>query len=61
MDKNDKEYLALLKKHLTKAYEELNELKKSVNMKIIEIDQLEELITIMEGKHGNADSNTSCN
>lgn len=29
MDKNDKEYLALLKKHLTKAYKELNDLKVS--------------------------------
>lgn len=48
MNDNDKEYLRLLKKHLEKAYKELEELKKKVDLKILEINQVEELVNTLE-------------
>lgn len=49
-DKNDIEYLRLLKQHLYRAYGELDELKKKVDFKMIEIDQVEELVELLERK-----------
>ena len=50
VDKNDVEYLRLLKQHLQRAYGELSELKKKVDLKMIEIDQVEELVELLERK-----------
>ena len=51
MDKIDKEYYELLNQHLDRAYKELQELRKKTDKKIIEINEIEELIeTIEESK-----------
>ena len=44
MDRNDQEYLVLLRKHLETAKYELNELRRAMDLKMIEIEQVEELI-----------------
>ena len=50
VDKNDVEYLRLLQQHLYRAYKELDELKKKVDLKLLEIDQVEELVELLERK-----------
>lgn len=48
MDKIDKEYYELLKQHLARAYRELKDLRKKVDKKIVEINEIEELIDTIE-------------
>lgn len=48
MDKIDKEYYELLKQHLDRAYKELQELRKKIDKKILEINEIEELIDTIE-------------
>ena len=51
MDKIDKEYYELLKRHLDRAYDELQELREKTDKKIVEINEIEELTdTIEESK-----------
>lgn len=50
MDKIDKEYYELLKQHLDRAYKELQELRKKTDKKIIEINEIEELIDTIENR-----------
>lgn len=48
MDKIDKKYYELLKQHLDRAYKELQELRKKTDKKILEINDIEELIDTIE-------------
>ena len=50
MDKIDLEYHKLLKQHLNRAYKELQELRKKTDKKIIEINEIEELIDTIESR-----------
>lgn len=50
MDKIDLEYHKLLKQHLNRAYKELQELRKKTDKKIIEINEIEELIDTIENR-----------
>ena len=50
MDKFDKEYYELLKQHLNRAYKELQELRDRVDKKIVEINEIEELMDTIEEK-----------
>ena len=50
MDKIDLEYHQLLKRHLDRAYKELQELRKKTDKKIIEINEIEELIEMIESR-----------
>ena len=51
MNKIDEEYYQLLKQHLDRAYKELKELRYKTDKKIVEINEIEELIdTIEESK-----------
>ena len=50
MDKIDLEYHKLLKQHLDRAYKELQDLKNKVDKKILEINEIEELIEIIDSR-----------
>ena len=50
LDKSDREYLELLKKHLARAEQDLQYLKDKVDLKIIEINAMEEMIETLERK-----------
>ncbi|MBR2248551.1 MAG: hypothetical protein IJ880_16305 [Bacilli bacterium] len=50
MDKIDQEYYQLLKQHLDRAYKELQELRKKTDKKIVEINEIEELMDVIEEK-----------
>lgn len=52
MDKIDKEYYELLKRHLARAYKELRELREKIDRKIVEINEIEELIDTIENGEG---------
>lgn len=49
-NKNNAQYLAVLMSQLTRAYKELDDLKKQLDLKIEEIKQLEKLIKGMTGE-----------
>ena len=50
MDKIDLEYHQLLKQHLERAYKELQDLRNKVDKKILEINEIEELIDTIENR-----------
>ena len=58
MDKNDVEYLRLLHQHLERAYKELEILKQKTDLKILEIEQVEELVDVMERRRKNSKKDT---
>lgn len=58
MDKNDVEYLRLLHQHLNRAYKELETLRQKMDLKLIEIDQVEELVDVLERRKTNSKKDT---